>query len=329
MAMTELGQLDVTYRGDEASQIFFEPVFFDEELLSSYRVMPNVTTRKKMQFAEKLEKIVRRYTGCGFNPVGGLNIYDRYVEVDKMKINIELCMDEFLDTVIEELLNTGTRLPDITGTQIESILINRVRQGLRLDIERIFHFGDRSSTDPNYDQMDGVWTVHYPALVAANLCPRYNTQSGSALSAGDGIDILRTVHDNAPNELKALPNNQKVFNVTGSIWLQLMEDYENAGGADGGFMLLREGQPTMNFRGIAIRPMWRWDDILNELGTPNAHYIEYTTPQNKVLATDVGGVNPGADLTMWYDQKEEKVYVKSLWKMGSNYVHPSLISVGY
>jgi len=329
MPTTELGQFDVTYMGDEASRIFLEPVFFDEDTLNSFTVMPNVTTRKKMQFARKMEKIVRRYTGCGFNPIGGLNVYDRYVEVEKMKIDMELCMDEFLDTVMEELLRTGTRITDLTGTQIETILIQRVRQALRLDIERIFHFGDKSSANPDYDQMDGYWTVHIPALVADNLIPRYDTGSGSALTAGDGITIVRTVYDNAPNELKALPNSEKTINVTGSIYMRLLEDYENAGGADAGFMMLQDGTNQINFRGIPIMPMWRWDDILNELGTSDAHYIEYTTNRNKVLATDAGGVNPGSDLTIWYDQKDEKVYVKSRWKMGGNYVHPSLISVGY
>lgn len=328
MPTTQLGQFDVTYNGIEANQIFLEPVFFDDDLLSSYRVMPNVVTRRKMQFAEKLEKIVRKKLGCGFTPVGGLRIYDRYVEVEPMKINLELCYDEFQDTVMEELLNRGTRITDLTGTVIEQILIDRVRTGLRLDLERVFHFGNTASTDPNYDLMDGLWTVHYPSLVSSNLIPYYNTNSGSALSAGDGITILRTVYDNAPNELNALPNNMKVFNVTGSIYRQYREDIENGGGGDFGLLTMIDGIETLTFRGIRVVPQWRWDDIeANDLSTSDAHLCEYTTPLNKVLATDL--VNPGSDLMMWYDPKDEKLYVKAIWKMGGNYVHHSLASVGY
>lgn len=327
MATTELGQFAVSYRGDLANEIMLEPVFFDTEIRSTFRVMPNVTNRRKMQFVDKLENIVRKYTGCGFAPVGNMNVYEREIEVNRMKIDMEMCWDEFKDTVMEELLNTGTRLPDLTGTVLENVLITRVQQALRQDLERLAFFGNTASNDPVYDPTDGLWTVHYPALVAATLIPRTNTGSGSDLTAGDGIEILRAVYDQAPNELKALPANQKVFNVTFSVYNQYLVDIEDGGGGDYGLLQLINGVQTLTFRGIPVMPMHRWDSILTSLGTTKPHYVEYTTPLNRVLATDI--TDPGTDLSMWYDQKDEKVYVKGRWKMGTNYIHHSLISVGY
>lgn len=327
MATTELGQFAVSYRGDLANEILLEPVFFDSELRSSFQVMPNVTNRRKMQFVEKLENVVRKYTGCGFTPIGNMSVYDREIEVQRMKIDMKICWDEFKDTVFEELLNQGTRLPDLTGTQIESILIGRIQQALRLDLERLAFFGNTKSNDPNYDSVDGLWTVYYPELVAEALSPRTNTGSGSNLAAGDGIDILRAVYDQAPNELKALPANQKVFNVTHSVYNQYLVDIEEGGGADYGLLTLINGVQTLQFRGIPVMPFHRWDGILTALGTTKPHYVEYTTPRNRVLATDI--TDPGTDLSIWYDQKDEEVYMKGRWKMGVNYVHHSLVSLGY
>lgn len=327
MATTELGQFAVSYRGDLANEILLEPVFFDSELRSSFQVMPNVTNRRKMQFVEKLENVVRKYTGCGFTPIGNMSVYDREIEVHRMKIDMKICWDEFKDTIFEELMNTGTRLPDLTGTQIESILIGRIQQALRLDLERLAFFGNRASNDPNYDSVDGLWTVFYPELVAEALCPRTNTGSGSDLSAGDGIDILRAVYDQAPNELKALPANQKVFNVTHSVYNQYLVDIEEGGGADYGLLTLINGVQTLQFRGIPVMPFHRWDGILTALGTTKPHYVEYTTPGNRVVATDVA--DPNTDLSFWYDQKDEELYMKGRWKMGVNYVHHSLVSLGY
>ena len=327
MATTELGQFAVSYRGDLANEILLEPVFFDSELRSSFQVMPNVTNRRKMQFVEKLENVVRKYTGCGFTPIGNMSVYDREIEVQRMKIDMKICWDEFKDTVFEELLNQGTRLPDATGTQIEAILIGRIQQALRLDLERLAFFGNTKSNDPNYDSVDGLWTVFYPELVAEALSPRTNTGSGSDLSAGDGIDILRAVYDQAPNELKALPANQKVFNVTHSVYNQYLVDIEEGGGADYGLLTLINGVQTLQFRGIPVMPFHRWDGILTALGTTKPHYVEYTTPRNRVLATDI--TDPGTDLSIWYDQKDEEVYMKGRWKMGVNYVHHSLVSLGY
>jgi len=327
MATTELGQFAVSYRGDLANEILLEPVFFDSELRSSFQVMPNVTNRRKMQFVEKLENVVRKYTGCGFTPIGNMSVYDREIEVQRMKIDMKICWDEFKDTVFEELLNQGTRLPDLTGTQIEAILIGRIQQALRLDLERLAFFGNTASNDPNYDSVNGLWTVYYPELVAEALSPRTNTGSGSDLSAGDGIDILRAVYDQAPNELKALPANQKVFNVTHSVYNQYLVDIEEGGGADYGLLTLINGVQTLQFRGIPVMPFHRWDGILTALGTTKPHYVEYTTPRNRVLATDI--TDPGTDLSIWYDQKDEEVYMKGRWKMGVNYVHHSLVSLGY
>jgi len=327
MASVEISQLDVSFRGTEANNIFLEPVFFDDDLRGQFRVLGNVANKKKMVFVQQLENIVRKYSGCGFNPVGAVDIYQRTIDVEKMKVDLEMCWDEFEDTVFEELLKTGTRLPDISGTLIENILLTRVQQAIRNDITRLSYFGDQSSNNPNFDSLDGFWTVYYPQLVADDLVPRANTGSGTNLAAGDGFAILRDVYDQAPLQLKGLPANQKVFNVTQSVYSQLREDIENGGGGDYGLLQLINGVEQFTFRGVTVIPQFRWDDIATSLGTVKPHYVEYTTPQNKVLATDV--LSPETALELWYDQKDEKVYIKARFKMGVNYIHPSLISLGY
>jgi hypothetical protein len=313
--------------GTEANKLFLEPIFFDADTLNEFRVMGNVVNKKKIGFVRPLENIIRKYTGCGFNPVGSLSIYEREIEVNKMRVDLELCWDEFEDTVFEELLRTGTNIADVRDTQIGDILMNRARQGVKMDLSRLLYFGNKASADPNYDTIDGFWTVYYPGLVTDGLIPRTNTGSGTAMASGDGIAILRAVYDQAPLPLKGLPNAEKVLNVTGSVWMQYNEDIEDGGGGDFGLMTLIEGSPRLFFRGIEVRPMWRWDEIATSLGTTLPNYVEYTTKMNKVLATDV--LDPSSELRIWYDDKDEKNYVKARFKMGSNYIHPSLISVGY
>jgi hypothetical protein len=129
MPITEVSQLDVSFRGTEANNIFLEPVFFDDDLRGQFRILGNVANKKKMVFVQQLENIVRKYSGCGFNPIGSVDIYDRTIDVEKMKVDLEMCWDEFEDTVFEELLKTGTRLPDVSGTLIENILIDPYTAG--------------------------------------------------------------------------------------------------------------------------------------------------------------------------------------------------------
>jgi hypothetical protein len=325
--MTTLGQFEVDFQGTEASQMFLEPVFMDESIRSQFRIMPNVPNKKKMGFVSQLENIVRKYTGCGFTPIGQLNIYEREIDVTKASADIELCWDEFQDTVLEEALKTGTQIADLTGTILQDILLRRVREGIMLDVERLAYFGNIKSVSPNFNIVDGLWTVYYPDLVTKDLVPRTDTGSGSDIAAGFGVEILRMVYEQAFNTLKGLPNDQKFFNVTGSVYEALIRDYENSGGGDFGFGLLRDGQNNLTYRGIRVIPQWRWDTILTGLGVTKPNYVEYTTNLNKALATDV--LDPSTQLESWYDKKDEKLYTKARWKMGVNYVHPSLISLGY
>ena len=322
-----MGQFQVNFVGDEANELFLEPVFFDDDISNQWRVMPNVVTKKKMGFVQPLENVVRKYAGCGFNPLGEVKVYDRSIEVEKAKVDLEICWDEFQDTVFEELLQRGVRLPDVTGTLIQEIITQRTIQAIRQDIVRLGYFGNTASNNPNYDLVDGLWSVFYPTLVADDLIPRTATGTGTDIGAGDGIEILRAVYDQAPLQLKALPTNQKVINVSGSVYSAFREDIEEAGGGDYGLLQLINGVETLTFRGIPVVAQWRWDEILTNLGVTKPHYVEYTTPLNKVLATDV--TNPATELTTWYDEKDEKVYTKSRFKMGVNYIHHSLISVGY
>ena len=326
--MTELGSIDIMYTGIEANTIFYDPVFRDADLLAEFRVMPNVVNEKKMQFVTKLEKILRRYSGCGFTPIPGFNIYDRKIKVEKVKVDLALCADEFFDTIFEELLNRGTAIHDLTGTLIETILIDKMREGIQLDVQRVAYFADRSNPDPNYDQLDGLWTVHYPYLATNDLAPYTDSGSGAALGAGDGIALLKAVYDRQALELRGLPDSMKKFNVTGSVWNQYREDIENGGGGDYGLLTVINGVEVLKYRGIEIRPNWRWDDIMtNDLGSADSHLVELTVAENKILATDL--VNPGEDFLIWYDPKEEKLFAKTRFKLGVNYVHPRLLSFAY
>ena len=47
MPITELSQLDVSFRGTEANNIFLEPVFFDDDLRGQFRILGNVANKKE------------------------------------------------------------------------------------------------------------------------------------------------------------------------------------------------------------------------------------------------------------------------------------------
>lgn len=325
---TELKSRSVSYEGIEANQLFFDPVFVPDGAFSDYRVIPNVVSKRKLQYIKKLEKIVQKKTGCGFTPVGKFGMYDRTIEVDNIKINLEQCVDEFQDTVLEEKLKKGTLREDLTGTEIGNWILENVQQGLVLDYFRLFWFGDKSSLDPTYSVTDGIWSVHIPALVNANLTPFTSGLSGAPLAPGAATTILTNVYDNQSLALDGLPDTMKKFYVSKSIWNAYRDDLENSGGGDAGRQMLIDGVQTLLFRGITLIKNQLWDEYTtNDLGQTDQHEVMLTIPDNLVFATDL--MSDTTKVMMFFDPFEEVTKVKVCAKFGTNFVHPSLFSVAY
>lgn len=325
---TDLKEFSVSYAGSEANTIFMEPVFMDEDILNSFRVVPNVVNKKKLQFADHMEKILQRHVSCAPSPKGKFNVYGREVSTERIRFNVELCWEDFADTIIEELLNKGLRISDMTGTVIQSILIDRIKLAVKKDINRLYYFGDMDGGDVDYDLMDGFWTVHAPEIVAADLAPYFNSGSGTALTAGQGIDKIKTVYDNQPLALKALPETMKTIQVSETVYTQYMEDIEDGGGGDFGLMAMINGMKTPTFRGLPVVPKYEWNRYYDDdLGNTLSHLILLTTKQNLVVATDL--LNDVANMDIWYDRDSEKIKVRGAFKLGCNYVHAQLFSFGY
>jgi len=325
---TVLKQRSVSYEGIEANTLFFDPIFLPDGEFSDYTVIPNVVSKRKLQYIKKLEKIVQKKTGCGFTPVGKFGMYDRTIEVDDIKVNLEQCVDEFKDTVLEEKLKKGTLREDLTGTEIGNLILENVQQGLILDYFRLFWFGDKSSLDSTYNVTDGIWSVHIPALVAANLTPYTSGLSGAPLAAGNATTILTGVYDTQSLALSALPDGDKLFYVSKSIWNAYRDDLENAGGGDAGRQMLIDGVQTLLFRGIRIVNNPTWDEYTtNDLGQVDQHEVMLTIPKNLVFATDL--MSSLTQVMMFFDPFEEVTKVKVCAKFGTNFVHPSLFSVAY
>lgn len=320
-------ELNEVFRGTEMDTIFFTPVFTDIDIMSQFRVIPNVATKRKIGYVGALEKVVRRHTGCGFDPVGSLNVYDRSVSTEKMKIDLSICWEEFKDTLIEEKFNEGVRMADISELMIVKALVKQASEAAKKDNARLYFFGNEASPDPAYDVMNGLFTVHVPQLVANNDIVRVN-QGNAAYNPGDAVEILKELDSKAPKQLYGLPANMKAYYVDGDTYKAYYDDLENINNSAIGTSRMENGVEQLYFRGKKVIPQLEWNDILkNDFGQPNRHYILYTTPKNLALATNT--TDTEARFEMMYDQRNEDVIIKTRYKLGGDYVHPSLMSIAY
>jgi hypothetical protein len=148
------------------------------------------------------------------------------------------------------------------------------------------------------------------------------------LTAGQGIERIKTVVDNAPNELKALTPSMKKIWVSETVYLQYIEDIEDGGGGDFGLQSMINGITNPTFRGIPVVPQWSWNNIYDtDLGNTLSHLIYYGTSRNNVVATDL--LTDASTVSVKYSEDDENVKVKARFKLGGNYVHHRFMSVGY
>lgn len=335
MPMTSTGQYAINLRGNEADRIFLEPVFMDEDVRNIFMVMPNVVYNKKLLFAGQLDDFLRQKTGCGFKPVGNMPISERCVETTLVAGDTEQCFDEYFDTVLMELWRKGISMQDITGTALANIWLDRARKGIHRQINKLAFFGNKASGDATANFVDGLWTVYLPQLVGQGLVPRIDSQSGTPLGAGGAIDLLDEVFEKASNELKAFDLPRRRFFVSSNVFEQLTKDLRD--GAVGSASYISEtenGRTRIRFRGVEVVQMLRWQELAAQYMTgiiPNvgdeANLVLYTMPENLVLATDM--ISAMNEFKFWFDDIEEKNFMKSLFKLGFNYLHPSLMAVAY
>jgi hypothetical protein len=329
MATVESGQLNFNLIGEQAQTYLFKPVFFDGSLTDIFDMMVLVNNKQKIGYVGAMDNLLQKNAGCGWNPKGSLSIFERCVNVNEVKINNELCYDEFRNTLMKQLLKAGTQSYNLEGTAIMDILMTRVQQGLRKQLMNLAFFGDEASIDDDINLVDGMWTVYIPDLVLNNLVPYVNSNSGVPLSAGDGIDLLTAVWENASNVLKATPEAQKVFLVSTNVYFQYLKDLENNGTSSAAHLqLLQNGQTILTFRGIEVKPMYDWASLAQSYqGISDANYVLYTERENMVMATDVN--NPINQFEVWTEKREETLNIKSKFYLGFNYKHEEFFSVAF
>jgi hypothetical protein len=326
---TTTREVNVNLTRKRANKIIFEPLFKSMLDLNLFTVMPNVYAKERLIFMQHMTKILQKDIGCKFNPKGSADMYDRWIETEPVKANVEICADQFKNHIIgENWLKTGTADNDLTGTQIASLLISLVRDAVPEDCKKLFWFGNKASTDDFFNCMDGLWPVHLKNLAVNHLAPYVDTNSGTALGAGDALALLKEMYNSQANVLAGLPDSEKRFYVTKSIYQQYFDDTANLGGGDAGRFQILNGQNVLVYRGIPVVQDVTWDDHqTNELGQPNSHLALLTIPKNLVMATDfVGDKNK---IEFWYDRKDEVNLQKAKFKLGANVVHGAFLVIGF
>lgn len=325
MANVALNNITATYSGAEFGTIFLEPMFRDSDIFQ-FRVIPNVKYKMNLYTADALSCIVRKYTGCGDAEAGDFNVNDKTITAGRMRVAVSQCQDAFFGTYIEESFKNGVNVFDLQGTELMDVVLANVRQGIGSDVTRLAWWGDTAYSGSNedcYNSVDGWWkllkadaTVNGAAVTIPN---------SGAFVAGDAITALRAMYDGAPAALQGTATNEKAFYVSPKIYNDYMQSIEGTS-SDAAYQALKNGG-VVTFRGIEVHPMHTWDTATTQMSIADDVCAVYVAKQNLAVGTDTN--DPQSELKMFYDDLTEKVYIRAYFKLGVQFLHATMVQIGY
>ena len=337
MANVAINSIAATYGGAQLNEIFYEPVFRSDDIMRNYRVIPNVKHKMNVYTSAALKNIVQPYTTCASgNESGGFNIDDKVITAGRCRVALSQCTDEFESTYIEEMYRNGVDVMNIEGTPLADAIVNRAVTGVASDVVRLAWGGDGATA--NYDAFDGwMKLMGADATVLAAQIQQTGAATTATVTAAHAIGLLRKCYDGAPAALQQVPAGDKKMFVTPKVFNAYLANLEGSS-ADLAIVNTKEGMRTVSFRGVELVPVYEWDTILAALNpaiftdqsaaaTGNTENgVCYCAVENLIIGSDV--TDPEGSFKVFYDDLEEKMFFRGYFKLGVQFLYPSLVQWG-
>jgi len=321
-----------TYSGANLNEIFYEPVFRSEDIMRNYRVIPNVKHKMNVFTSAALKKISQKYTGCSATSGSTqFNIDEKTITAGRMRVALEQCTDEFFGTYIEEMYRNGADVMNIEGTQLADAIVNRAVKGIASDVVRLAWGGDDSTA--NYQGVTGWMKLMGDDATVLAARTEYSAVAPTAPTAAESLGILRKMYDDAPAALQQVAASDKKIFVTPKTYNAYLSNLEGTS-ADLAITNQQDGVLTVKFRGVELVPMYEWDTILADLdpamflrgGVNGTEGACYCAVDNLIIGSDV--TDPEGSFKVFYDDLEEKMFFRGYFKLGVQFLYPSLVQWG-
>jgi hypothetical protein len=318
--------LDINFEwpGQLANEVFIKPTFLTPEMTSEFRVIVDIKSRRQLALDNILSGVVRPSVGCGRDNAGNvIDISDKWIDVCDLKINLNQCAKNLRATFMEQYLRTGNEITDLVGTNVQSYILEKVTNAVRLDVYDIAWFGDENSANDTLASCTGMWAR---LIQGANAYEIEKVTIPSTLGDCTALNVLRDMYTTASPLLDQMPEGDKYFALTRELYDNYLTCREEACGGDKAWDMVEAGARVLTFRGIPVYKKSRWTQIIsaNELG--NTHRAVYTYKENLAVGTDA--VSDMNSLDFYYVKQDKMNYIDAEFKMGTQYIYGELTVIG-
>ena len=322
-----------TYNGASLNELFYEPVFRSDDIMSNYRVIPNVKHKMNVYTSAALTKIVEPYTAC--SATSGSTQFDidnKTITAGRCRVALEQCTDEFFGTYIEEMYRNGVDVMNVEGTQLGDAIVNRAVKGIAQDVVRLAWGGDTAAA-AGYTAFDGWMKLMGADATVLAARTELSAVAPTAPTAGESLSLLRQMYDDAPAALQQVASSDKKIFVTPKTYNSYLSNLEGTS-ADLAITNQQDGLLVVKFRGVELVPVYEWDTILADTdpamflrgGVNGTEGACYCAVENLIIGSDV--TDPEGSFKVFYDDLEEKMFFRGYFKLGVQFLYPSLVQWG-
>lgn len=353
-AMTNFSSVDLSDEEvRDLADVVMDEAFTQPKITDFHTVIPGIVSGKQIVYAGLLEKITKLDAGCGTGATSkAIAFRQKSWDPKSMKVWLQLCANEFEQTLMIYSQKKGLNRDDITGTDIAKFMVDHINPAMLEDMFRIAWFNDTdhstvdassgsmlltsgiSTTD--YDMLDGFWNQIF-AIVTANSARRVTIAENSAVSkvlqdtlgANTANDLFADLLTQADPRLRAAQS--KLIICTQSLfdnYIDFLESKDNSVA----YLRFEGGFTGVKRRNVTVIGWEFWDRTIRadfDQGTTwdRPHRALLTTPENlQIGLDDQAALN---DLEIWYSQDTEKNNFRGKYRADAKIATDFMIQVGY
>ena len=324
--------------------------FTDENMEQFFTFRQNIQNGDKLGWTGEMSEV--GWAGAPCNPeyrTPTIVAAEKEWEIDDWSMPLKWCYEEFMNTMAEYALKTGTDIHDLTGTEIMDVLIYpALDEAIKRMYWRFIWFGDKNTTEGDittgmdvelFKPNDGLFKQLF-AIGAANANQRITIEANqeSTMAAqmraikqpGVAISIFDSLLEDADPRIASLDGAG--LYVTKSLADALSKDLKREYKEILTWENVFNGIKVTEYEGVKIYSISIWDRMIqryqnNGVTLNLPHRAVFGSPSQMFVGSPANQII--SDLDIWFNKDERVVKAYAAGRLGTLIGEDNLFQLAY
>lgn len=324
--------------------------FTDESMEQFFTFRQNVQQGDKLGWVGEMSEI--GWAGAKCNPTykhPTINFAEKTWKIGDWSVPLQWCYEEFLNTMAEYALKTGTDIHDLTGTDIMNVLIMpALEEAYRRMFWRFIWFGDENTTEGDvtagmdvelFKPTDGLFKQLFSIgasnaaqriTIAANQETSMAAQMSAIKQRGVAIGIFDDLLESADSRIASMDG--AALYVTKSLADALTKDLKREYKDILTWEQVFKGVNVTEYNGVKVFAVSVWDRMIqryqnNGVTLNLPHRAVFGSPKQMFVGSPAGSII--SELELWFNRDERVVRAYSAGRLGTLIGEDDLFQLAY